>query len=395
MINLTSDAAIMFGLALVSFLLSIALLVSWRTLGGDRHALIWSCAFGIAAAQWATIGGYNSYFESTTMAVVGATWAGAVVAILMVVGFRERMGLPRHAPLAAVAIVASGLLIYFPYVADRAQISLAVPQFTRTLLLPIAAWPMLRRRPRPDIAEMMVSGVLLAFAAFSAVVGYLRLIDCGCETNEARVVLLVGLPVLFTGLGIAIIHLLASDLAVQLRVAARVDPLTDALNRRGFEEAFSHLMARRRLARNGHMLVLIDLDHFKPINDRFGHACGDEVLQGVADRVRKCIRGDDLFARLGGDEFALLLDATHPDIALEVTEQIRSGLRALDNLPDGSRITASFGIARVADRDELPAAYREADRALYQAKSSGRDGVHQAWQGAEEATGLTLSPAVS
>ncbi len=375
MIHLTSDAAIMFGLSLVSGFLCLALLVSWRTLRGGTHSLIWSCAFGIAAFQWAMIGGYNSFMEATDVAVIGATWSGAIVAILLMMGFRERAGLARRPWWMATAIVAAGLLVGIPYMMDYAQMALAIPQFARTLFLPLAILTMIGHNLRPNTAEIMASIVLLIFAGFSTVVGYMRLDDCGCETNTARVILLVGLPVLFSGLGIAIVQLLASDLAQRLRVAALLDPLTDALNRRGFEDAVTRLVARDR---GRWAVVLIDLDHFKSVNDRFGHACGDEVLRGVADCIRRCQGDGDVFGRLGGDEFVLLVSLAPTNSGLEIAEQVRSAMRTMLPLPDGGQMTASFGVALLQTGDDLAATLRKADGSLYAAKSDGRDRAHLA-----------------
>ena len=377
MISLTTDATIMYGLVLVSATISVCLLSSWKTLAGARHALIWSLAFGVGATQWAIIAGYNSFWNETAVSFVGSTWAGGGVAILLWMGFRERVGAPRRTRWAVAAAIVTGLLILGPYLAGMTRYALAVPQFTRTIFLPLAALTLLRRRAfkRRSAAEWMAAGVLVTFAVFSAVVGVYRVSDCGCETNDGRVILLTGLPVLFTATGITIIQLLASDLAVKLRAVASVDPLTEALNRRGFEEASGDLLTHARRKHRRATIVLIDLDHFKSVNDRFGHVCGDAVLRAVADCVRRNIRGDDLFARMGGEEFVLLLSDTGAEAAHAVADRIRRELRDLTLLPDGGGVTASFGVTPVGAGDELAIAMTIADRALYDAKTRGRDRI--------------------
>ena len=377
MISLTTDATIMYGLVLVSATVSACLVSSWKTLAGARHTLIWSLAFGVGAVQWAVIAGYNSFWDETAETFVGSTWAGGAVAILLWMGFRERAGMPRRTRWAVVAGIVTGLLILVPYLAGATRYALAVPQFTRTLFLPLAALTLLRRRAfqRRSAAEWMAAGVLVTFAVFSAVVGVYRVSDCGCETNDGRVILLTGLPVLFTATGITIIQLLASDLAVRLRAVASLDPLTEALNRRGFEEASTDLLAHARRRHRRATIVLIDLDHFKSVNDRFGHVCGDTVLRAVADCVRRNIRDNDLFARMGGEEFVLLLSDTGTEAAHAVADRIRRELRDLTLLPDGGGVTASFGVTPVVAADDLAIAMTVADRALYDAKTRGRDRI--------------------
>lgn len=373
MLTLSPDAAIMFVLALASGMLCGSLLVSWRSLGGGRHSLFWAGAFGIAAVQWGVIGGYNSFMAHTPLTFVGATWSGAVMSVLLCMGYRARIGAPRHARLAAAVVLLSGVLIAVPYFTrTHLNIPLSVPQIVRALCLPIAALTLVGPGRRPTIVESMNAAVLIAFGLFSAVVAYFRLTDCGCETNGGRTVLLLGLPVLFVGTGIAAVQLLASDLAGQLRRAARTDPLTRALNRRGFEEAAQHTLIDAQRRARPVSVALFDLDHFKTINDAFGHARGDAVLEAVADRVHGAIRDIDLFGRVGGEEFALLLKGADTRKAVQAVERIRAALATLPPLPDGRSVTASFGVAPVNAID-LSQAIRNADEALYRAKSDGRN----------------------
>lgn len=375
MIHLTSDAAIMYGLALVSAMLSCGLLISWKMFDGARHALIWAIAFAVASAQWFTIGGYNSYWHVTPAAFVGATWAGGIVAQLLCIGFRERAGLPRRAWWMAAAAFTSLLAVAVPYAINDAPFTLAVPQIMRVLFLPIAAATLFRRGIRSNPVDVMAVAVLIAFAVFSGVVGWQRLIDCGCETNDGRAILLVGLPVMFTGTGLVMFLLLASDLATQLRRVARIDPLTDALNRRGFEEAAARMLSLARRMARPVSVVLFDLDHFKAINDDFSHAEGDRVLRAVADCVRAKCRAEDIFARMGGEEFALLFDEMTPLVASTMADRLRLAITEMSLLPDSRPVTASFGVSPVLADETLDEAISHADLALYRAKMNGRNRV--------------------
>jgi len=169
------------------------------------------------------------------------------------------------------------------------------------------------------------------------------------------------------GLGIA-----AAAQRTQLRVQATTDPLTGLANHRTFHERLRAEAARSRRSGTPLSLVLLDIDHFKRVNDNFGHQRGDEVLRVVAAVLAEDGRASDLTARLGGEEFALLLADTDADGALAVAERLRAELEAVD-IPGPRRVTASFGVAALgadADPDEL---VRAADRALYAAKAGGRN----------------------
>uniref|UniRef100_UPI000647B00D GGDEF domain-containing protein n=1 Tax=Delftia sp. ZNC0008 TaxID=1339242 RepID=UPI000647B00D len=167
------------------------------------------------------------------------------------------------------------------------------------------------------------------------------------------------------------------DVFTALRQERNHDSLTNLLNRRAFQEA-----AELRLA-DSHMApvsVLIgDIDHFKRINDSWGHDCGDRVLQAVARTLQQHVRSDDLVSRFGGEEFVLLLMRTTPEEAERVAERIRAQLSADGYvLAAGQRITISFGIAPVAANTALTDALTRADALLYSAKQAGRDRVHVA-----------------
>ena len=157
---------------------------------------------------------------------------------------------------------------------------------------------------------------------------------------------------------------------------ASVDALTGLPNRRYFDE-FCGLLARRRRADDAVGVLMIDIDRFKDLNDRYGHAVGDEVLRAVGGAIVTAVRDDDVPARYGGEEFVVLLRNPTRSVAVDVGERVRNAVGALDLLEYGvPRVSVSVGVAvaRVPDQpiDELVA---EADGALYRAKRAGRDRV--------------------
>ncbi|HRH79736.1 MAG TPA: GGDEF domain-containing protein [Thiobacillaceae bacterium] len=164
----------------------------------------------------------------------------------------------------------------------------------------------------------------------------------------------------------------------QHRRDALIDPLTGLFNRRALEQHLESLWPEseeRPLA-----VLLLDIDHFKRINDTYGHAVGDVVIRHVADTMRKCIRGEDVAVRYGGEEFMVLLPSTPLDGAVKVAEAIRTRIEALrltrkhDNLTLDP-FTISLGVAMRAPEDDHESLFERADQALYQSKTGGRNRV--------------------
>ncbi|MBT8767264.1 diguanylate cyclase [Metapseudomonas boanensis] len=158
---------------------------------------------------------------------------------------------------------------------------------------------------------------------------------------------------------------------------ATTDPLTGALNRRAFEERAEQELQRARRQRTALCLALLDLDHFKRINDRHGHQTGDEVLRQFSHLCQQQARRTDLFARYGGEEFILVLPDTAAESATHLLERIRQTLECLElQSPDGPlRVSVSIGLAALTEDQDLLGLQAAADAALYQAKERGRNRV--------------------
>jgi diguanylate cyclase (GGDEF)-like protein len=170
------------------------------------------------------------------------------------------------------------------------------------------------------------------------------------------------------------------------RQLAVTDPLTGIHNRRYFYQLAC--MELERSCRYHHSLavVLFDVDHFKRVNDHYGHAIGDQVLQTLADLVRNCLRSNDIFARYGGEEFIVLLPETGLEAALVIAERVRRQVagKPLVVTPDPIKITISAGCSAFDDSmhplfptpKALDLLIDCADKALYQAKRAGRNCIH-------------------
>jgi diguanylate cyclase (GGDEF)-like protein/PAS domain S-box-containing protein len=171
-------------------------------------------------------------------------------------------------------------------------------------------------------------------------------------------------------------------LEAELRVLATIDPLTGLLNRRSFFALAEQEVSRLRRHPGQLSVAMLDVDHFKAINDKYGHHAGDEVLRGLAAACGECLRDADILGRLGGEEFACLLPETSPERALLAAERLRAAVACKRiTLADGREIaiTISIGVAALAGTDSnIEAALQRADQALYAAKRAGRDCIRSA-----------------
>ncbi|HUY96981.1 MAG TPA: diguanylate cyclase [Verrucomicrobiae bacterium] len=181
------------------------------------------------------------------------------------------------------------------------------------------------------------------------------------------------------------------ELEAQLRHQALHDPLTGLANRVLLRDRLEHALAARERVPHRLVLLLLDLDHFKYVNDTFGHEAGDQVLLEVTRRIRRCLRGSDTCARLGGDEFAILVeDAGGPETGAVLAARILVALRRPVRVSETVRVTmaASVGIAEAVEGPVDPRQLLQAcDIALYSAKAQGRGRYVVHAPGLEERTG--------
>jgi len=189
-------------------------------------------------------------------------------------------------------------------------------------------------------------------------------------------------PARFSDRDEQVLSLAAAMVAPHLQIArlrrlAQVDVLTGALNRRGLEDSFTDETWASAATIS---VVAVDIDHFKLVNDRYGHAAGDRLLQAVAGTLSSVVRRGDAVVRMGGEEFVLVLNGADASAAQQVAERARRAIEAQLLALDGAQIsvTASFGVATRHEGEPRTNALERADTALYRAKTNGRNRVELA-----------------
>jgi diguanylate cyclase (GGDEF)-like protein/PAS domain S-box-containing protein len=159
-----------------------------------------------------------------------------------------------------------------------------------------------------------------------------------------------------------------------LEKMASSDPLTSLFNRRRFSEFLEHEVDRTKRYKSALSIIMLDIDHFKAINDRFGHQEGDGVLQALSTRLKDVIRESDIIARWGGEEFMILAVNTDLQNAQTIAEKIRADIEN-QQFPNVTTFTISAGVTQFKDGDDPASLIERVDQALYQAKNNGRNQV--------------------
>jgi diguanylate cyclase (GGDEF)-like protein len=186
--------------------------------------------------------------------------------------------------------------------------------------------------------------------------------------------------VLMVSVGLTLLAVLVLEIMADERSASEKDALSGIANRRGFERGVKAAIAAAPT--HPHAVILCDLDHFKRINDTYGHHGGDAVIESFGALLRSSAPAGAILGRIGGEEFAVFLPNTPVEVAALFAQALRAGTMAMTvvGVPVSLTVTASFGVAHLTAPDQSEQMFREADVALYEAKRSGRNCVRQANQ---------------
>jgi diguanylate cyclase (GGDEF)-like protein len=169
-------------------------------------------------------------------------------------------------------------------------------------------------------------------------------------------------------------------ITTELRHLAEVDPLTSVFNRRAFLTLLEKAISQAERMRQSLPVLVLDLDHFKKINDTWGHSGGDDVLRQFVALANRCLRKEDMMGRLGGEEFAIFLPNADSPGAQAVAERLRTLVQAqpVQSGPQSIALTVSIGMALCVRGDSADAVLKRADTAMYLAKQKGRNRVEVA-----------------
>ncbi len=372
---------------LIGLMLAVSLLIAWLTVDRKPHALIWSLGFFVATAN-GVLNALNELFSSRELYWLIVSFLSLTMATLAYVGFRKRAGLPLRVRWLVLAAMAVELMVAWFTIAQHhmgMRMFLAPTYFAVMMVLSVVV---LVRAKEVRVVERTTALIVGGFAVAKLASGVTALLQ-GAEPDERYLnvyqrITFLTMPAFYAAFGIAVVLLLADDLSARMRRLAVTDILTGLLNRRGFEEVGRREVGRAHRYGGSLGVAVLDLDHFKAVNDRFGHAVGDDALRRVATVLLQTTRSTDFVARIGGEEFVILMPNTESSGVRELADRLREEIAGLE--VNGRSLTVSIGVAVLAPGERLWDFLSRTDRALYRAKGLGRDRV-------ESAEHLGLDPA--
>lgn len=374
-----SIPAVFISIAILSCVMSVAVLGSLfqAQVPGVR---LWCVASGLLAVISALL-----LYGRSDMIVVSASSLLVIASLLGLHGFRQFLDIR---PSYAWEYVGIGailfMLVYWTYVSPHVDArSAMISAFIAYVRFHIG-WSVLKYRPagRPKYAYYFVS----IAATLGAVVHAVRAISYGLGfAHESMFLEPTPLNVMFLGLATLTLPclsvgmvLLAHDrLSDRMERLATFDDLTGVLARRAFIARAEAIAQATAAQKSVFSIAILDIDNFKSINDRYGHASGDLALAHVASLISHCVRGDDVVGRIGGEEFALLLPSATKEEAGRLVDRLRAVVAASGSCVPGREVvsTLSAGVDAFSEGDTLASVMARADAALYAAKANGRNCV--------------------
>ncbi|MCU1226667.1 MAG: hypothetical protein JWQ42_4760 [Edaphobacter sp.] len=311
------------------------------------------------------------------VSVIGTSFFTFSVFLLFYNGILHFFRSPRKiGPAVAVVSLALLLLTYFAIVDEGPTYRTAVILITLFIIRGLVAIELFRQSAGKPILKLFAICLIgyIIFGLHHGVHTFRLDTSIPAILNDATQTPALILNVLFVCIiGLFFLLMLGTELLTIVENQSLQDPVSGALNRRGIDQRFT--VELERAQRNNYTLsiALIDIDHFKNINDTAGHAAGDHALRQVVEAISSRLRSYDFFGRYGGDEFLLVLPQTSCQNAVRITERIQQAVGALAISKGAPLITLSIGLTQAVPGETVAAIMARADTALYEAKRAGRN----------------------
>ena len=372
----------------IALVLASAFLALWLYQRSAPHLLILAVGFTASAVGF-LLQYFSVPFAGFVVTKLGSSLAFTIAVVCLTVAILSRYG--NKVPYVPIAILATGGMAAFSwFLLVQSDITWRIYSINFAfggLCLLIAAELRPVRRNGPIQKALLVLTLLAAvnflLRTLVAVILHGRFDSYdGFYTSAYWTTTQLAHAMFSILIALSLLTAAALDMMGKLKAESYTDPLSGLLNRRGFEMRAQALLDRAARANLPVALVLADLDHFKVVNDRYGHAAGDLAIVDFAGRLRQAAGARGAAGRIGGEEFAVLLPLTDLGAARLFAEAVRTSFSAggVDCPVPGMRLTASFGVAARSDAEPLAPLMARADEALYKAKQNGRDSVRISYQ---------------
>jgi diguanylate cyclase (GGDEF)-like protein len=373
---------ILISMVFTSAALSVIFFLAWRHLGEKPYALSWTLAYCAGTLQW-FLDLNSGWFDNRQLYSLIGNGLALVLITLIVKGHCQRTQcrlLPQNLwPFAFAVFLA---LVWSTLIDPHKGVRGAIIPVTVCLSLFLCALMIIRHREHSRPAEWATAVSMVLFGVSQGIAAGMSFLQ-GATGDAAYSALydnyyFITLPAGYVTTSMFVIFMLASDLSADMKSIAIRDQLTGLFNRRGFTEHGENAYSLARRSGTPLSIIMADIDRFKYINDKFGHAAGDAALRHFAKLISEDRRQEDIVARVGGEEFAIILPGTELRDAMAIADQLCTtvGARPMDLTSVGLPMTSSFGVASISKDDrELDDMVRRADRALYRSKRAGRNQV--------------------
>jgi diguanylate cyclase (GGDEF)-like protein len=365
---------------LVTLLMAFAMLLLWRLNPEERSARYWAVGNAAIAIGFFCIG-----FRGILPLFISVPVANTFIVLgygLLLVGVWEFLGQPKRwwVVKSAIAFVFLSFL-YFTYLSPDIPVRIVIVSLIIATLSGAAAHCLLKdRTPRMRKIQALTAAVFIVHALYLSVRSVLTMAGVQIQdlftANWVQGLAFLDVIVSAICLAFGFTSMINRRLQFHLDHLASYDLLTEVFNRRAFEQAAVKEMSRCARHKTLLSVLLLDVDHFKRINDRYGHLVGDQVLKGTATAIAGALRMEDVLGRVGGEEFCMLLPGSDQESAIDISERVRMAVCANTIAHEGEviSITVSIGVATIQPDDtSWISLFQIADQALYRAKAGGRN----------------------
>jgi|tagenome__1003787_1003787.scaffolds.fasta_scaffold20738886_1 diguanylate cyclase (GGDEF)-like protein len=364
----------------VTAILGVLLMLAWRPEQNSSALMLWGAGYLLGALSFALVASRGTIPDVLSVEIAnGAVLLGYGFLLAGTRAFNARETLPT-AFLVAPLIWLTAMRV--PAIADDISLRIVVVTLCQCVMMGLIVYEFWRDRAEPLLSRWPTIVVLLTHMVILGLRLPATLLtpmttSADFVRSTTFAVMAFGTVLYTITFAFLLLSMVKERGELRHKTAALIDPLTGLANRRAFLADAEHFLAREPQQHESVAVMLADLDRFKTVNDRFGHAIGDRVLQTFADAITRALRVTDMSGRLGGEEFAFLMPGTNAAEAGRVAERIRLQFAEAARNVGGHAVeaTVSVGVATARMPAELSDLIGAADGALYRAKAEGRNRV--------------------
>ncbi len=366
---------------MISLLFGLTFLILWSRQKHRRAILAMAVSYGCVGTGFLISHLTPNWTGLLNIFVLDSIYL--IAAVLMIWGVSTRANVnPQLQKLISISVLGMAAIMAVAAMGFSYNTSLLVVNFVMGGVMLFGCWNIRRNALGGGVEALVFWALFIAATQFwlrSGVTLAMETVQTGAAYRDSTywAVLNASVAICSILLALSLIAACATDVIKDIRKISETDLLTGLRNRRAFEEKVKETLTNSARANLPVCLVMLDIDHFKQVNDTYGHQVGDKVIAQLGELIRETPRESDVSGRLGGEEFAILLWNTELPGARLFAEGLRSAFESLrmDGMPRKKGCTISLGISQWQPTEDFDDLYSRADTALYRAKSLGRNRV--------------------